>query len=61
MCIAFGLQKTKGFVKSFLYKRPLNFWLCLPIFDVYRPIAVQGANRKMAPMIFFFILAKKVA
>ena len=40
-------------LKPFLHTRPLNFWLCSPIFDVYSRNAVQRAGRKTAPTIFF--------
>ena len=41
MYTAFGLQKNQGFFSEpFLHTRPLNAWLCLPIFDVYSRKAV---------------------
>ena len=39
--------------------RPLNFWLCLLLFDVYSRKALQRASSKTTPTIFFF--AKIVA
>ena len=42
--------------KPFLHTIPLNFWLRLPIFDVYRLKAIQGASKETAPTIFSFLL-----
>ena len=58
MYIAFGLQKKpRVLCKLFLYTRPwpLNFWLSLPVFDVYSQKAVQGVSRKTTPTIFSFL------
>ena len=55
MCIAFWVTKNQG-IKSFLHTRPLNFWLCSPIFDVCSRKAVQGAGRNTASTIFSFFL-----
>ena len=55
MSEAFWLQETKGSVKLFLHTRPMNFWLCLPIFDVYGRKAVQGASREITQFIFVFL------
>ena len=41
MYVAFGLEKTKGSLKPFLHTRPWNFWLCLPIFNVYSRRSLQ--------------------
>ena len=55
MYTAFGLQKPGVLFKSFLHSRPLNLWLCLPIFDAYSRKAVQGGSRKTTPTNFFIL------
>ena len=55
MYIAFGLQKPRVLCELFLHTRSLNFWLFSYIFYVYGRKVVQGASRKIAPTIFFFV------
>ena len=46
-------KKPRALLKPFLHTRPLNFWLCLHIFEVYGEKSVQEAGRKTVSTRFF--------